>query len=78
MPEPKAIADNLRACRDHNLRELDAVIAAQTEFSPEFCEYYYRECLTYHFGPREREGLSAFRKLCEKHAILWPDPRLVI
>jgi len=78
VPEPKPIADNLRACRDRNLRELDAVIAAQTEFSPEFCEYYYRECLTYHFGRKEREGLAAFRKLCEKHAILWPDPRLVI
>ena len=74
----KPVADKLRACRDNNLRELDVVIAAQKEFSPEFCTYYFGECLSYQFGEREKEGLSAFRKLCEKHSILWPDPRLVL
>jgi predicted solute-binding protein len=74
----KPIADKLRACRDNNLRELDVVMAAQKEFSPEFCAYYFGECLSYQFGEREKEGLSAFRKLCEKHRILWPDPRLVL
>lgn len=74
----KPVADKLRACRDNNLRELDVVIAAQKEFSPEFCTYYFGECLSYQFGEREKEGLSAFRKLCEKHGILWPDPRLVL
>jgi predicted solute-binding protein len=75
---PKPIADRLRACRDNNLRELDSVIAAEKEFSPEFCAYYFRECLTYHFGQPEREGLAMFRKLCEKHGILLPDPTLVL
>lgn len=74
----KPVADKLRACRDNNLRELDVVIAAQKEFSPEFCAYYFGECLSYQFGEREKEGLSTFRKLCEKHGILWPDPRLVL
>ena len=74
----KPIADMLRACRDNNLRELDVVIAAQKEFTPQFCAYYFRECLTYHFGSLEREGLSMFRKLCEKHGILLPDPTLVL
>jgi predicted solute-binding protein len=75
---PKAIADRLRACRDNNLREFDVLIATEEEFSPEFCEYYLRECLSYEFGPREKEGLSTFRKLCEKHGILWHDSRLII
>lgn len=74
---PKLIADNLRACRDNNLRELDSLIAAQNEFSPQFCAYYFRKCLTYYLGLREREGLSMFRKLCEKHGILQPAPSLV-
>ncbi|PZR72067.1 MAG: hypothetical protein DLM73_14110 [Chthoniobacterales bacterium] len=78
VPEPKAIADRLRACRDNNLREFDVVLAEETEFSAEFCSYYLRECLSYQFGRREREGLSAFRKLCEKHGVLWHDSRLVI
>ena len=78
VANPKAIADHLRACRDNNLQNLDLVIAAQKEFSPQFCAYYFRECLAFHFGKREREGLSTFRKLCEKHGILLPDSSLVL
>ena len=75
---PKAIADSLRACRDDNLRELDSLIAAEVEFNPEFCQFYLRDCLRYQYGPQEKEGLSMFRKLCEKHGILWHDSRLII
>jgi chorismate dehydratase len=78
VASPGAIADRLRACRDNNLRELDLVIAAQKEFSQEFCEYYFKECLSYHFRKPEREGLATFRKLCEKHGILLPDSTLVL
>jgi chorismate dehydratase len=78
VPSPIPIADSLRARRDKNLRELDMVIAAQNEFSPQFCAYYFRECLKYRFGQLEREGLSVFRKLCEKHGILVHDPTLVL
>lgn len=78
VASPKPIADRLRACRDNNLRELDVLIAAEKEFSPDFCSQYLCQCLAYHFGPAEREGLSMFRKLCEKHGILLPDPTLVL
>jgi chorismate dehydratase len=75
---PKAIADSLRALRDNNLRELDPLISAEREFNPDFCQFYLRECLRYQYGPEEKEGLSMFRKLCEKHGILWHDSRLII
>jgi chorismate dehydratase len=78
VPSPKAIADTLRSCRDNNLRELDLLIAAEKEFSPDFCQFYLTECLSYQFGVQEKEGLSTFRKLCEKHGILWHDSRLII
>src|SRR5438105_545419 len=78
VQSPKAIADTLGACRDNNLRELDLLIAAETEFSPDFCQFYLQECLHYQYGAQEKEGLSAFRKLCEKHSILWHDSRLII
>ncbi|HVF71954.1 MAG TPA: menaquinone biosynthesis protein [Chthoniobacterales bacterium] len=78
VSSPKPIADSLRACRDNNVRDLDPVIAAEREFSPEFCQFYLRDCLRYDFGPPEREGLSTFRKLCERHGILWHDSRLII
>jgi chorismate dehydratase len=75
---PKAIADSLRACRDNNLRELDSLIATEGEFNPDFCQFYLRDCLRYQYGAQEKEGLSTFRKLCEKHGILWHDSRLII
>ena len=78
LSSPKAIADCLRACRDNNLRELDSLIAAEDEFNPDFCQFYLRECLHYQYGPQEKEGLSMFRQLCEKHAILWHDSRVII
>ncbi len=78
VSSPKAIADTLRACRDNNLRELDTLIAMEREFSPDFCQFYLRECLRYQLGSQEKEGLSTFRKLCEKHGILWHDSRLII
>ncbi len=75
---PKAIADSLRATRDNNLGELDSLIAGEGEFNPDFCQFYLRDCLRYQYGPQEKEGLSMFRKLCEKHGILWHDSRLII
>lgn len=64
------LADALRARRDENLRAFDDVIAAQREFDPAFCAHYFRHCLRFHFGEREKAGLSMFQSLCEKHAIL--------
>lgn len=78
VASPKAIADTLRACRDNNVRELDTLIATEREFSPDFCQFYLQDCLRYQYGPEEKEGLSMFRKLCEKHQILWHDSRLII
>jgi len=78
VASPKLIADRLRACRDNNLQDLDAVIASGKGFSPEFCAHYFRECLTYYFRQPERDGLAMFRKLCEKHGILLHDPTFVL
>jgi chorismate dehydratase len=78
VASPKAIADTLRACRDNNIRELDSLIAAEREFNPDFCQFYLSECIHYQYGPQEKEGLSMFRQLCEKHGILWHDSRLII
>jgi predicted solute-binding protein len=78
MKSPKAIADTLRALRDRNMAELDPLIADEREFSPDFCQFYLRQCIHYQYGAPEKEGLSMFRKLCEKHQILWHDSRLII
>ena len=70
VPHAGAIAHALRALRDANLQALDQVIAAQTEFSAEFCAFYFGERLRFNFGEREKAGLLHFRALCEKHGIL--------
>lgn len=75
-PEVKnaqSIADRLRARRDKNLNSLDEVVSVQTDFAPEFCRYYFRDCLTFRFSNAEKEGLLRFRSLCEKHQILQPN-----
>lgn len=67
---PTEIANLLRAQRDQNVARLDDLIAAQSDFSPEFCASYFRHNLRFNFGEREKEGLLMFRSLCEKHGIL--------
>lgn len=78
VPSPKQIADCLRRCRDNNLRELDSLIAAERKFSPQFCAQYFRECLSYHLGSSEKEGLVMFQKMCELHGILPPHRRAIL
>ncbi|MBA3274100.1 MAG: menaquinone biosynthesis protein [Chthoniobacterales bacterium] len=67
------IAASLRRLRDTNLQRLDRVIAAQTGFTPEFCAFYFRDCLRFSFADAERAGLLRFRDLCKKHGILPPQ-----
>ncbi len=74
IADAAVIADRLRAQRDQNLRSLDRLIAAEKEFSPEFCQHYFRDCLRFQFAEREKQGLLKFRELCEKHRILQPNP----
>lgn len=66
-------ADALRRLRDDNVAALDQLIAAQTEFSPEFCRFYFHDCLRFSFAEDEKRGLLLFRSLCEKHRILPPN-----
>ena len=68
--DPKLIADRLRALRDKNLANLNAVVSDEKEFDREFCNGYYRENLRFNFGEREKQGLRAFADLCQKHGLL--------
>lgn len=73
VADPGAIADLLRSRRDENVLGLDRVIADEKEFDPDFCAYYFRECLRFSFADDEKRGLLMFRSLCEKHGILGPN-----
>jgi chorismate dehydratase len=58
------IAHRLRAVRNENLRRLNELITAQSEFDPEFCTRYFRENLRFDFGQREKAGLREFHRAC--------------
>jgi predicted solute-binding protein len=70
IEDKKSVADALRARRDENLANIDKLIAEQNEFDHDFCHRYYREHLRFTFGERERQGLQAFQRLCQKHGLL--------
>jgi chorismate dehydratase len=68
--DAKSIADRLRILRDENFGRLDDLIANETQFDRSFCDRYYREHLRFSFGEREKEGLRAFHRLCQKHELM--------
>jgi chorismate dehydratase len=70
VTDPKTIADRLRAVRDENLENLDALIAAEKDLDQEFATTYYRDYLRFHFGEKEKKGLRMFHELCAKHGLL--------
>jgi chorismate dehydratase len=68
--DAKVIADQLRALRNKNLANIDKLIAEEKEFDRIFCARYYREHVRFSFGEKEKEGLRAFQRLCEKYGLL--------
>ncbi|MEO5722594.1 MAG: menaquinone biosynthesis protein [Chthoniobacterales bacterium] len=73
VDDASAIAEAIRARRDANLQALEEVIAAQRDFSADFCKFYLRECLCFGFADREKAGLLRFRALCENNGLLPPS-----
>ena len=74
MRDPAVLAGELRHLRDANLAALDQVIVVQKNFTPEFCAFYFLDCLRFDFGNAEKAGLLRFRSLCERHGILPFNP----
>ncbi len=73
-PEKEKIAAALRSLGEKNLANLAAVIAAQPEVDPAFCEFYYRECLRFAFGEPEKIGFRKFGELCAQNNLLPAPP----
>jgi chorismate dehydratase len=65
-----AVAQKLRSLGENNIQNLDALIAAQPESVRAFCEFYFRECLRFAFGAKEKEGFQMFGELCVRQKLL--------
>ena len=73
----REIADALRQLRDHNVKNLDDLVPAQSEVSPAFCRKYYQQHLFFDFGEGEKAGLREFHRRCLLNKIdVAPDLRL--
>jgi len=70
VANPRQIANRLRALREENLSNLDALIADEKDFNPQFCSRYYRKHLRFSFGEKENKGLRTFANLCANHGLL--------
>jgi chorismate dehydratase len=70
VSDAKAIAERLRAKRDENLRNVDALITAEEKFDPVFCRAYFGDYLRFGFGEKEKNGLREFHSLCVGHGLL--------
>jgi len=77
VENPTEIAGRLRALRDDNLDQIDAVISGEREFPAEFSRRYYREYLRFSFGEEEKQGLRDFAELCQKYDLL-PNREIVL
>jgi chorismate dehydratase len=78
--EKPAIGSALRSVARDNLAHLDRLIAEQPEERRAFCEFYFRECLRFSYGEKEKMGFQRFAELCAKHQLLPvvpPAPRVV-
>lgn len=66
----KGIAESLRGLCEKNLAHLDDLIAEEKEFDHDFCSFYYRDCLRFRFGEKEKEGLQLFQRSCATFGLL--------
>ena len=69
VDSPNGIADRLRKIRNENLRNIEDLIAAQTDVSAVFCRKYYSEHLCFDLGETEKAGLLEFHRRCRVNAM---------
>jgi chorismate dehydratase len=80
FPQQREVAAALRSLGKRNIARLETVITAQPEAEREFCDFYFRHCLRFTFGEREKKGFRLFSEQCLKQDLLArvpPPPTLL-
>ncbi len=70
LEHASTVAAELRELRDRNLNDLDALITEECPGNMTFANFYFRECLRFHFGAREKESLRRFHSMCAEHSLI--------
>jgi chorismate dehydratase len=69
-PNACAVAGALRAIKVAGVRRAREIARLQRDFEPAFAERYLTQHLRYDMGEVEKAGLSRFRGLLQKHALI--------
>ena len=69
LPNAAAVADDLRALKQHGLGCLEAIIRAASR-EPDFTRRYLTEHIRFDLGGREKQGIEKFRELLAKHGFI--------
>jgi predicted solute-binding protein len=69
LPNPAAVAEELRALRQYGTAHLDEIIQSDPH-DPALSRRYLTEHIRFGLGPRERAGIEKFRQLLTKHRFI--------
>jgi chorismate dehydratase len=70
IPNPRAVADALRAVKTAGQRRVREIARLQQDFDPAFAEHYLTNHIKFDLAGDEKAGLALFRTLLQKHGLL--------
>jgi len=73
IPNPRAVADALRAVRTAGLRRVREIGRLQRDFDPAFAELYLTRHIHFGLGSEEKAGIARFRSLLQKRRLIEPS-----
>ena len=80
-PEPKALADRLRAWREDGQRRIDEIVADERRYPLGLTRVYLTERIRYRLGEQEKRAIREFARLLHKHGVVagasFEEPRWI-
>ena len=73
-PGAAALAQTLRAWKEHGLARMDEVVRRQREAPPEFARWYLTRRISFALGRAEKAGLREYARLLAKHGLIPAAP----
>jgi predicted solute-binding protein len=70
IPDPAAVADALRAIKTAGQRRVREIARLQRDFDPDFAEHYLTAHIKFDLASPEKAGLTKFRALLQKQALI--------
>lgn len=72
LEQSAPVARAMRRLKEEGMARLDEIVAAQSDFEPDFCRKYLGGHIRYELGDPEKRGVDLFRNLLVRHGLLKP------